>query len=103
MTIPTYTAEELAQLAQATPAMGATIDELNGIFADTGGVTVLSVTTARQRVAGLIREARRAGKPSLAAALRDCWRERVAICTVDGAVPEGEARSIALAEVEAMV
>ena len=94
-------AEEVL-LSKAPPGVRTIVHGLNTLFADTGGVTVLSVTTARQRVAGLIRQARRASKPGLAVALRDCWRERVAICTVDGAVPESEARSIALAEVEAM-
>ena len=49
----------------------------------------------------MIREARGAD-PNQAVALRDAWRERLAICTIDGGVPEADAERIALAELEVL-
>ena len=54
------------------------------------------------RTAQLIRDARRidAGR---AVAMRDAWRERLAICTVDGGLTSEDAEEICLAELEMML
>jgi hypothetical protein len=52
----------------------------------------------RRAAATLIRGARRRGDTGEAVALRDAWRERVAICTVDGGLSEGEAQEVAAEE-----
>lgn len=99
--------DELAQLARA----GTTLTNLplvvavKEIFADMGA-TVVSVKRGRRWIrrwaARLIRDARRitAGR---AVAVRDAWRERVAICTVDGRLIIEDAESVALTELKTML
>ena len=52
--------------------------------------------TLREHVADLIRQARRTGRHDLAWALLDAYRERMAICTIDGGASETEAEGHAL-------
>ena len=101
--------EELGLLAHAekTPSDLPLAAAVKDSFADMGAI-VVSVEVAhgqggvsRSRVARMIREARGAS-PNQAVALRDAWRERLAICAIDGGMPEAEAERIALAELEAM-
>ena len=99
--------EELGLLAHAekTPSDLPLAAAVKDSFADMGA-TVVSVEVAhggvsRSRVARMIREARGAD-PNQAVALRDAWRERLAICTIDGGMPEAEAERIALAELEVL-
>ena len=101
--------EELELLAHAekTPSDLPLAAAVKDSFADVG-VTVVSVELAhgqggvsRSRVARMIREARGAA-PNQAVVLRDAWRERLAICTIDGGVPEADAERIALAELEVL-
>ncbi len=56
------------------------------------------LSSARDETARLIRDARRGGDNGRAAALRDAWRERMAICTMDGAISLADAERIALDE-----
>ena len=58
--------------------------------------------TARNGAARLIRGARRAGDVELAATLRDAWRERVAICTLEGELSVRDAERVAHPDLEAM-
>ena len=51
--------------------------------------------TPRSRAAKLIREARRDGNRELAAILRDAWRERIAICEIDGGLSTEAAEEVA--------
>ena len=101
--------EELELLAHAekTPLDLPLVAAVKDSFADMGA-TLVSVEmvhgqggATRSRVARLIREARGAN-PSGAMALRDAWRERLAICTIDGGMPEADAERIALAELEVL-
>ena len=52
----------------------------------------------RLQAAELIREARRAGDRGRAIAMRDTWRERLAICEIDGSLPTEDAQRISLKE-----
>jgi hypothetical protein len=54
--------------------------------------------TPRRRAGNVIRLARGAGLHDLAVALRDSRRERFAICSIDGGLPECEAERIAADE-----
>ena len=101
--------EELGLLAHAekTPSDLPLAAAVKDSFADVG-VTVVSVELAhgqggvsRSRVARMIREVRGAA-PYQAVALRDAWRERLAICTIDGGMSEADAERIALAELEVL-
>ena len=57
----------------------------------------------RVAVATLIRQARRARDLDLSIALRDAWRERLAICEIDGGVRIEHAEEIALEELQKIV
>ena len=105
--------EELALFAKAgtTPAQMPLVEAVKDVFADLpgGGATVVSVqpvrgfrSQTRHRAAQLIREARRSDH-SRAVAMRDTWRERVAICTLEGGLTQEDAERIALAEIEGML
>ena len=100
----TYMAEERRMLADATPRLRATLDAVKATFADTGGATMLDVrpdlTWPRRRAARLIRAARRAGDHNRGVAMRDAWRERVAICQIDGVLALTEAERVAIAELD---
>lgn len=91
-----YTPAEMELLRGAPAAVCDMADTLKQLFADSGGSTVIDVhddpTWRRREAARLIRQARDRGHHRQAVALRDCWRERVAICTVTGglAVPAAE-------------
>ena len=52
-------------------------------------------------MARLIRDARYSDR-GLAGDLREAWGERVAICTIDGGLTEGQAEVVALGQVERM-
>ena len=67
------------------------------------GVNAAESTRARDRAARLIREARGAGDHDRAVALRDTWRERVAVCEVEGGLPRAEAERIAEKELNGLV
>ncbi len=56
----------------------------------------------RQHVAQMIRQTRRVN-PRRAAALRDAWRERLAICMIDGGLSEPDALGVAFADLQNML
>jgi hypothetical protein len=98
----TYTPEERRLLAGCPAATLAAVDAAKRAFAQVGGVTVEAVapfkSAARDDAARLIRDARRDGNHGRAVALRDAWRERSAICTVDAGLLPAEAEKVALEE-----
>jgi hypothetical protein len=65
-------------------------------------LAVLRRRDLRRHVAGLIRQARRT-RPDLAVSLRDAWRERLAVCAIDGGLTEDHAEQVALDELETML
>ena len=99
--------EELELLAHAekTPLDLPLVAAVKDSFADMGATAVSVEVThgqggaTRSTMARMIRKARGAD-PNQAVALRDVWRERLAICTIDGGMPEADAERIALAELE---
>ena len=97
-----YTPAERRLLDGCPPATLVVVDAAKRAFAALGGVTVEAVTpfksAARHGAARLIRDARRGGGDWRAIALRDAWRERLAICTLDGGIPLADAERIALGE-----
>ena len=102
--------DELAMLARAgtTPADLPLVTMVKDVFADMGA-TVVSVEpvkkprgSTRRHAAQLIRDARRIDTDQ-AVAMRDAWRERLAICTVDGGLTNEDAEQVALAELERML
>jgi len=109
-----WSEDELAMLALAgtTPADLPLVSAVKDAFADFGA-TAVSVESAhgrggwtRRRAAELIREARRheiRGRSGEAVAMRDAWRERLAVCTIDGGLTEGHAEQVALDELETML
>lgn len=114
-----WSEDELAMLARAgtTPADLPLVSAVKDAFADGSGATVVSVESAhgrggwtRLRAAELIRDARRhdiRGRTAEAVAMRDAWRERLAICTIDssggGGLTEDHAERVALDELETML
>ena len=56
--------------------------------------------TPRARAARLIRQVRKAGNDGLAIALRDAWRERLAICEIDGRLSADDAEVVAEGEMQ---
>ena len=102
-TSPPYTAAERRLMSKVPNPLRATVDIIKTTFADTGGVTVLDVrrdrTWSRRQAARLIRDARRVGDHGRAVALRDAWRERVAICEIDGGLVLADAERVAFEEV----
>ena len=103
-----WSEDELAVLARSgtTPADLALVSAVKGAFADWpgGGATVVSIEAAygrggwtRRRVAELIRDARRRNSNE-AVAIRDAWRERLAVCTIDGGLSQDIAEKVALGE-----
>jgi len=102
--------------AGTTPAHPQLVAEVNDAFADGSGgeLTVVSVEATRgrggrtrreirMRAAELIRDARRQegpGRGGKAVAMRDAWRERVAVCTIEGGLGVQEAERVALGEIE---
>ena len=66
-------------------------------------VNTVSAPDPRCQVARLIYDARRNAKRDLAVALRDAWRERIAICTTDGGLTIKEAEGVAVNELLAIV
>ena len=91
-----------ALLLKAPQGMRTIVHTLNTLFADTGGVTLMSVETSpvliRRRTAMLIREARRAGDIGRAVRLRDAWRERIDVCRFEGGLSVADAELVALNE-----
>ncbi len=106
-----WSEDELAMLARAgtTPADLPLVSAVKDTFADFGA-TVVSIESAhgrggwtRRRAAELIRDARRhgiRGQAGEAVAMRDAWRERLAVCTIDGGLTEDHAEQVALCELE---
>lgn len=106
-----WSEDELAMLARAgtTPADLPLVSAVKDAFADCGA-TVVSVDAAhgrggwtRRRAAELIRDARRheiRGRAGEAVAMRDAWRERLAVCTIDGGLTEDHVEQVALDELE---
>ena len=98
---------DLIQRAGAAPAALSAAAEVRQIFAGMGS-RLMAVEPAtgrgsrpRRRAARAIREARRRGDRDAAVALRDCWRERLAICLESGDIASATAEAVAAAEVEA--
>lgn len=102
-----YTPEERRLLAGCPAATLAAVEAAKRAFAQVGGVTVEAVapfkSAARDDAARLIRDAWRGGDDGRAVALRDAWRERLAICTVDGDLPLRAAERVALDELGSML
>ena len=114
-----WSEDELSMLARAapglTPADLPLVSAVKDAFADVsgGGATVVSVESAhgrggwtRRRAAELIREARHRGnmgRTCEAVAMRDAWRERLAVCTIDGGLTEDHAEQVALNELETIL
>ncbi len=100
--VPTYTPQERRLLDGCPAAALAAVNAAKRTFAPLGGVTVQAVVTfksaARDGAARLIRDARRSGDGGRAVALRDAWRERLAVCTVDGDLSIRDAEAVALDE-----
>ena len=105
-----WTRAELDLLAAAgtTPEALPLVVAAKRALAPHGGGRVVSVELAhgrggwtRRRVARLIRDARYSDR-GLAGDLREAWGERVAICTIDGGLTEGQAEVVALEQVERM-
>lgn len=106
-----WSEDELAMLARAgtTPADLPLVSAVKDAF----GATVVSIESThgrggwtRRRAAELIRDARRheiRGQAGEAVAMRDAWRERLAICTFDGGLTEDHAEQVALEELETML
>ncbi len=91
-----------ALMLKAPQRMRKIVHTFNTLFADTGGVTLMSVETSpvliRRRTAMLIREARRAGDIGRAVRLRDAWRERIAVCRFEGVLSTADSELVALNE-----
>ncbi len=104
---PTYTPQERRLLDGCAAATLAAVDTAKRVYAPLGGVTVEAVapfkSAARDGAARLIRDARRGGEAERAVTLRDAWRERLAICTVDGGIPLADAERLALDELRTVV
>ncbi len=107
-----YTAGERRMLAGCPAATLAAVDAAKRAFAQVGGVMIEAVvpfkSLERDGAARMIREARRGsarrdGDVGRAVAMRDAWRERLAICTVDGELPVWDAERIALDELGKML
>ncbi len=88
-------------------AILAAADAAKPAFATLGGATVEAVapfkSAARDGAARLIRDARRGGDDGRAVALQDAWRERLAICMVDGNLSIRDAEAVALDELRTIV
>ncbi len=112
-----WSEDELAMLARAgtTPADLPLVSAVKDAFAEEpgGGATVVSIESAhgrggwtrreiRGRAAELIRDAQR-HSDGQAVAMRDAWRERLAVCTIDGGLTEDHAEQVALDELEIML
>ena len=104
---PTYTPQERRLLDGCPAAALAPVDAAKRAFAPLGGVTVEAgvpfKNAARDGAARLIRDARRGGDYGQAVALRDAWRKRLAICTVDGDLSIRDAEAVAQSELQEMV
>lgn len=105
--VPTYTPHERRLLAGCPAATLAAVDAAKRVFASLGRVAVEAVapfkSAARDAAARLIRDARRGGNVERAAALRDAWQERLAICTVDGDMSIRDAEAVALDDLRTIV
>lgn len=103
----TYTPEERRLLAGCPATTLAAVDAAKRAFAQVGGVTVEAVapfkSAARDGAARRMRDARRGGDDERAVALRAAWRERLAICTMEGDLPVRDAERIALDELGALL
>lgn len=92
---------------ECPPRLPKLVKSAEAVVAPVGGVTVEKVRTfksaARDGAARLIRDARRGGDDGRAVALRDAWRERLAICTVDGDLSIRDAEAVALDELRTIV
>ena len=104
---PTYTPQERRLLADCPAAALAAVDAAKRVFASLGGVVVKAVVSfksaARDSAARMIRDARRSGGDGRAVALRDAWRERLAICIVDGDLSIRDAEAVALDDLRSIV
>lgn len=102
-TPPMFTPGEAMMLEGAPPALRASVEAIKSAFAGVG-VELLSVTRdptwPRHRIADAIRAARRHGDHDRATAIRDGWRERVAVCMIDGGTSRRRAEAIAADEME---
>ena len=102
----TYTDAERQLLGDRSASVIVAVDEAKRAFRVIGGVTVTSVvpfkSRARDTAARLIRDARGADD-GRAVALRDAWRERLAVCTMDGELSERDAETVAAKELKSMI
>lgn len=99
----------LALLEEAPSSRGARLEAIiaaaAAAFAESGGVELRTPKGngwARRGAAEILRRMRRWGDLSAAVAARDAWRERVAIATIEGGIPEARAEAMALKELERM-
>ena len=72
------------------------------VHATEGIVNVNAVNDASAEADRLIRQVERTD-PDLATTLRDAWRERVAICTMDGGLSPATAVAVALDELRTIL
>ena len=74
---------------------------------EVGPVAILApadgLSSACDQAARLIRDVRRGGDKDRATALEDAWRERVAVCTMDGELSIRDAETVALDELQSMI
>ena len=103
--IPTDKADKTDSVSSVSAPTGHSDHESAEAVLAVGGIRVEKTrpfkSEARDQAARLIREARRnASDDGKAVALRDAWRERLAICTMDGDLSVEEAERVALHELE---
>ena len=80
------------------------VNTVNAADDEVDPVAILAAADGpRDHAARLIRDARRGGDIGRAAALLDAWRERLAICTMDGAIPLADAERVALDELRSIL
>jgi hypothetical protein len=96
-----WDARDRQALTTIKPRLRATVNLIADVF---GSVSIEAIEgdgsmTPRQRAADVMRQVRQSDRPR-SRALRDGWRERMAICVVDGGLDEHGAELVAVAELE---
>jgi TubC N-terminal docking domain len=99
-----WDAKDRKALTTIKPGLRAAVDLIAEVF---GSVSIEAIEgdgsmSPRQRAAAAMRQVRQTDRPR-ARALRDGWRERLAICIVDGGIDEHDAEKIAADELETLI
>ena len=104
---PDYTADERRLTDAPHGHVRATMGSIMATFTETGGAQVIGLessrTWRRRDVARMILSPRGAEDRAVAVALRDAWRERVGICTIEGGLSIEDAKAVAWADLRATV